>query len=141
MLDDEALRVAEAAPGRRVSYGKDERARLAKMVTRLFDHWQLDTATQAELLGLSAGSRTALSRYRRGTPLPDSRDLMDRVGHLFGIHKSLRLLYPDNPELAYDWPQRRNASLDRYTPLEIMLEQGLPGLVAIRGYLDHLRGL
>ena len=128
---------AEAA----APYSKDERGRLAAMVTKLFEHWQLDTVAQAELLGLSGGSRTALSRYRRGTPLPDSRDLLDRVGNLFGIHKSLRLLYPHNPELVYGWPTRRNERLDRHTPLEIMLAQGLPGIVAIRGYLDQLRGL
>jgi hypothetical protein len=139
--DDERLGVQEALPGGRAVYAKDERSRLAKMVTRLFEHWQLDTTAQAELLGLSGGSRTAVSRYRRGTPLPENRDLLDRVGNLFGIHKSLRLLYPGNPELVYRWPTLRNATLDNYTPLEIMVEQGLPGIVAIRGYLDHLRGI
>lgn len=139
--DDDRLGVQEALPGGRASYSKDERSRLAKMVTRLFEHWQVDSSAQAELLGLSGGSRTAVSRYRRGTPLPESRDLIDRVGNLFGIHKSLRLLYPENPEIAYRWPTLRNSTLDNYTPLEIMVEQGLPGIVAIRGYLDQLRGL
>lgn len=139
--EDESLAVKEALPAGRASYDKDERSRLAKMVTRLFEHWGVDTGAQAELLGLSGGSRTAVSRYRRGTPLPESRDLIDRVGNLFGIHKSLRLLYPHNPELVYGWPKLRNATLDNYTPLEIMVEQGLPGIVAIRGYLDQLRGL
>jgi transcriptional regulator with XRE-family HTH domain len=139
--EDQRLGIQEAPPSGRVSYDKDERSRLAKMVTRLFEHWSVDTTAQAELLGLSGGSRTAVSRYRRGTPLPESRDLIDRVGNLFGIHKSLRLLYPHNPELVYRWPTLRNATLDNYTPVEIMIEQGLPGIVAIRGYLDHLRGL
>ncbi|WP_428312041.1 antitoxin Xre-like helix-turn-helix domain-containing protein [Hydrocarboniphaga sp.] len=141
LAEDERLGVQEALPAGRASYDKDERSRLARMVTRLFEHWGVDTSAQAELLGLSGGSRTAVSRYRRGTPLPESRDLIDRVGNLFGIHKSLRLLYPHNPELVYGWPSLRNATLDNYTPLEIMVEQGLPGIVAIRGYLDQLRGL
>ncbi|MDB5971049.1 MAG: hypothetical protein JWQ90_3499 [Hydrocarboniphaga sp.] len=141
LSDDERLGVQEALPAGRVTYSKDERSRLAKMITRLFEHWSVDTSAQAELLGLSGGSRTAVSRYRRGTPLPESRDLIDRVGNLFGIHKSLRLLYPHNPELVYRWPTLRNSTLDHYTPVEIMVEQGLPGIVAIRGYLDHLRGL
>jgi hypothetical protein len=139
--EDPGLGVQEALPAGRASYDKDERSRLARMITRLFEHWGVDTSAQAELLGLSGGSRTAVSRYRRGTPLPESRDLIDRVGNLFGIHKSLRLLYPHNPELVYGWPSLRNSTLDNYTPLEIMVEQGLPGIVAIRGYLDQLRGL
>ena len=122
-------------------YTPEDRVRLAKMVTRLFEHWKLDPATAAALLGLSEKSRTAINRYRKGGPLPDSRDLLDRVGNLFGIHKSLRLLYPHNRELVYRWPTARNQRLDNLTPVEIMVEQGLPGIVAIRGYLDFLRGL
>lgn len=114
--------------------------RLATMVTQLFDHWQLDGSTAAALLGLSENSRTAMAGYRKGKPLPDNRDLLDRVGNLFGIHKSLRLLYPHNRELVYAWPTARNQRLDNLTPVEIMVEQGLPGIVAMRGYLDFLRG-
>jgi hypothetical protein len=132
--------IAEAGTGRR-PYVAEDRARLARMVTRLFDHWGLDPGTSAALLGLSENSRTAISRYRKGAPLPDSRDLLDRVGNLFGIHKSLRLIYPHNRDLAYLWPTSRNRRLDNLTPVEIMVEQGLPGIVAMRGYLDFLRGL
>jgi hypothetical protein len=119
----------------------EERVRLAKMVTRLLEHWNVDQSTAAALLGLSENSRTAISRYRKGAALPDSRDLLDRVGNLFGIHKSLRLLYPQNRELVYRWPTARNKTLENLSPVEIMVEQGLPGIVAMRGYLDFLRGL
>ncbi|MGH8456313.1 MAG: antitoxin Xre-like helix-turn-helix domain-containing protein [Stenotrophobium sp.] len=117
-----------------------ERAQMAKMVTRLFEHWALDMPTQALLLGLSPDSRSTVTRYRKGAPLPAARDLLDRVGNLFGIHKSLRLLYPHNRELAYAWPTARNRGLDNLSPLEVMLMHGLPGMVAVRGYLDWLRG-
>ncbi len=125
----------------RQAVSAEDRMRLAKMVTRLLEHWKVDQSTAAALLGLSENSRTAISRYRKGAALPDSRDLLDRVGNLFGIHKSLRLLYPQNWELAYHWPTARNKTLDNLTPVEIMVEQGLPGIAAMRGYLDFLRGL
>jgi hypothetical protein len=134
------LEIPEPSPAHR-PYSSEERVRLAKMVTRLFEHWKLDPATAAALLGLSEKSRTAINRYRKGGALPDSRDLLDRVGNLFGIHKTLRLLYPHNRDLVYRWPTARNQKLDNHTPVEIMVEQGLPGIVAIRGYLDFLRGL
>lgn len=126
---------------KRDGFSADDRARMSKMLMSLFEHWGLDVATQAQLLGLSASSRTAVAKYRKGAPLPDNRDLLDRVGSLFGIHKSLRLLYPHNRELVYAWPTLRNRRLDNQTPVEIMVDQGLPGIVAMRGYLDFVRGL
>ncbi len=65
-----------------------DRAELAKMVTALFAHWQLSTEDQLALLGLATSNRAALTRYRKGVPLAQSRDLLDRVGILPGIHKS-----------------------------------------------------
>lgn len=107
---------------------------------RLFDHWNIDTQTAAALLGLSPHSRATVRRYRKGQPLPSRWDLIDRVGNLLGIHKSLRLIYPHNRQLVYRWPTARNKSLDNCTPVEIMIDQGLPGIVAIRGFLDLIVG-
>ena len=77
----------------------EARGRLAQMIMRLFEHWQLSTAEQAALLGLSADNRSTLSRYRKGDPLADSRDLLDRAGHLLGVHKSLRIQFPQDRDL------------------------------------------
>jgi hypothetical protein len=70
------------------------RAALAKMTTRLFSLWQLPTGDQAALLGLSDASRSTLARYRKGAALDDSVDLLGRVGHILGIHKALRIIFP-----------------------------------------------
>ena len=74
----------------------DARRKLARMVTRLFELWHLPAADQLELLGLSRTSRAQISKYRKGGALPSSRDMLDRIGWLLSIHKSLRLLYPRN---------------------------------------------
>ena len=60
----------------------------------LLDHWKLPTGDQAALLGIAASNRAALTRYRKGDPIGTGRDQFERVGHLLGIHKSLRLLFP-----------------------------------------------
>lgn len=119
---------------------RDARGRLAAMVTRLLDHWQLTAAEQAEVLGLSAASRSSLARYRGGEPLADSRDLLDRVGHLLGIHKSLRLLFAHDRDLAYRWMTRHNGRLGA-RPIDVIVEHGFEGLLAVRRYLDFQRGL
>lgn len=114
------------------------RARLAQMICSLFDHWQIDIPTQAGLLGLSPRG-DAIYRYRNGGALPNRRDLLDRVGHLFGLHSSLRVIYPHNRELVYRWPTARNKMFGNLAPVEVMIERGLPGMAEIRAYLDQLR--
>jgi transcriptional regulator with XRE-family HTH domain len=127
-----AKRAAE--PGSR-----EARGRLAVMVTRLLEHWQLTTTEQAEVLGLSSASRSTLARYRNGEPLADSRDLLDRAGHLLGIHKSLRLLFPHDRDLAYRWMKQPNRRLGA-RPVDLVIDHGFEGLLAVRRYLDFQRG-
>lgn len=118
----------------------ESRQALARMVIRLFQHWKISTADQLNLLGLSETSRAMLSRYSRGEALPSTRDMKDRVGWLFSIHKALRLLYPRNEEMRYSWVNRRNTAFDNLTPLAVMKEQGIIGIARVSRYLDFYRG-
>lgn len=115
------------------------RAQLARMVTRLFDHWQLPLTEQAGLLGLSTSNRASISRYRAGEPLADNRDLLDRVSCLLGIHKTLRIMFPENRELAYRWMSTANRRLGK-RPVQVILDHGFEGLLAVRRYLEIERG-
>jgi hypothetical protein len=89
---------------------------------------------------LSQGSRSTLSRYRHGEPFADNRDLLDRAGHLLGIHKALRILFPHNRDLVYRWVTTANRRFSGRTPLEIMCDEGFLGLLMVRRYLDFERG-
>ena len=120
-------------------HARTSRERLAHMVVALLDHWKLAPNDQAVLLGLSTQSRSTIARYRRGEPLADSADLLARAGHLLGIHKALRILFPQDRDLVYQWvstPNRRFGA----TPLEIMKRHGYEGILAVRRYLDFERG-
>ena len=117
-----------------------DRGALAKMVMTLLDHWALSTEYQAALLGIATSNRAALTRYRKGEPIGTSRDQFERVGHLLGIHKNLRLLFPQNRDLAYRWMSTRNKSFDNLTPVEVVKEWGFAGLLMVRAYLDRSRG-
>ncbi len=114
-----------------------DRRTLAKMVTALFDHWQLSAADQAALLGLSPQQRAAVARYRQDGPLRPDRDTRDRVGHLLAIHASLRQLFPQNRELAYRWMSTQNKAFENHTPVEVVQTWGFAGLLRIRAYLDR----
>ena len=118
-----------------------DRGALAKMVMVLLKHWKLSTEDQAALLGIASSNRAALSNYRSGKPIGTSRDQYERVGHLLGIHKSLRLLFPQNRDLAYRWMTTRNKVFDNLTPVDVVKEWGFTGLLMVRGYLDRTRGV
>ena len=133
------MRVQEPSPRFADPHARESRVALAGMITQLFDHWRLGTAEQAALLGLSPDNRSTLARYRKGEPLADSRDLLDRAGHLLGIHKSLRILFPHDRDLAYRWMTVPNRLLGA-RPVDVAIERGFEGLLALRRYLDFERG-
>jgi len=119
---------------------RSSREKLARLVVALLDHWELPPADEAVLLGLSPQSRSTVARYRRGEPLADNADLLSRAGHLLGIHKALRLLFPHDLDLAYRWVSTPNRRFGDRTPLEIMKRHGYEGILAVRRYLDFERG-
>ncbi len=85
-----------------------DRGALAKMTMQLLDHWDLSTEDQLALLGLASSNRSALGRYRQGEPIGQNIDQYERVGHLLGIHKNLRLLFPRNKDYLYGWMKTKN---------------------------------
>lgn len=121
-------------------HDRPSREKLARMLVTLMDHWQLPPADQAVLLGLSPQSRSTVARYRRGEPLADNADLLGRAGHLLGIHKALRILFPHDRDLGYRWVTTPNRRFGDSAPLEIMKRHGFEGVLAVRRYLDFERG-
>lgn len=130
----------QAAVAFNPNQGDPNRGALARMVTRAFEHWKLGTEEQLAMLGLATNNRTALGRYRRGEPLAANRDLLERAGHVLAIHKNLRLIFPQDPDLAYAWMSQRNRAFDGRTPVEVIKEWGFSGMLVVRAYLDRARG-
>ena len=120
---------------------EQDRGALAKMTMTLLERWSIPTEDQAVLLGLASSNRAALGRYRKGEAIGTSRDQYERVGHLLGIHKNLRLLFPQNRDLVYRWMTTRNRAFDNLTPVETIKEWGFAGLLMVRAYLDRARGI
>lgn len=123
-----------------IDAGGYDRKAISSMLMRLFDHWQLSTEEQLDALGFSTTNRAVLARYRRGEPIAASRDTLERAGHLLGIHKNTRLLFPHDRELAYAWIKTRNRAFDNRTPIDIIREYGFAGLLMVLAYLDRARG-
>ncbi|SHJ88461.1 Protein of unknown function [Malonomonas rubra DSM 5091] len=117
--------------------GPKERQTLAKMLMRLFDLWELTLDEQSQILG-HAANISEIDRYRDGEPLDDNEELLIRAGILLGIHKSLRMLYPRNDEIAYRWISYRNKAFGNRRPLDVIIEEGVAGLRSVDNYLLRL---
>lgn len=117
-------------------FSKEQRISQAQALVRLFDLWHLTTQEQTRLLGFRDDSRATLARYRKGAPLDNNPDTLERAANLFAIHGNLMQLYPANQQLAFAWITTPNGAFNERTPLELMCNEGLAGIQRVRYHLD-----
>jgi hypothetical protein len=62
------------------------------------------------------------------------------VSALIGIYKGLHLLFADS--MADRWPRLANKGplFNRETPIQAMIEGGIPHMIEVRRYIDAVRG-
>jgi len=114
-----------------------DRIELGRMVVNMMDDWGIRASDQIVILALPDGTppRT-LRRYQDETPLPDNPDVLKRVEHLMGIADALRTTFPRNARIGILWLKQPCKRLRRRRPLDIMVEDGLSGLITVRTHLD-----
>lgn len=106
---------------------------------KLCGRWRLGPDDRRTLLG-DVPSATYY-RWRRSPPKTLTRDQLERISLLLGIHKGLRLVFADD-DAANRWLHARNEDLEfgGASPLQVMLRGGISDLYAVRRYLDAWRG-
>lgn len=109
----------------------------ARLAVRIFDLWDLTDAESCVLLG-GLGART-YSRWKKGQFGNIAVDRRMRLSILAGIHKGLKYLFTEN-ERVYAWVKKPNAHFNGASALDIMLNGHMTDLIAIRDYLDAIRG-
>lgn len=136
--------IAERAPprpGPQSFANENDRARLSEVAVKAFLNlaraWELSNAEAAALIGVSPSS---LDRLKRGARPTLSQDQMTRVSALVGIFKGLHLLFADGAGDA--WVRRPNSGplFEGRTPVEALIEGGIPAMLDIRRYVDAVRG-
>ncbi len=120
----------------------DDRQRLTgaavKAVLRLADAWGVSNAQGAALLGVSESTWDRMKAGSWQGAL--SQDQLTRASALIGLFKGLHLLFAN--DLAERWPTLTNRApvFDRRSPVEAMIEGGIPRMLETRQYIDALRG-
>ncbi|GAC1575477.1 MAG: hypothetical protein NVS3B5_06500 [Sphingomicrobium sp.] len=122
--------------------GEADRARLTraalKAFVRLSERWALSNPDAAALLGVSASTWDRIKAERWDGAL--NQDQLTRVSAIVGIFKGLHLLFADG--MADRWPRlpNRGPVFERKSPIDAMIEGGIPRMLETRQYVDALRG-
>ena len=102
---------------------------------RIVEKWQMSPEQQSSLLGCE-DPRT-LDSWRRGDCAGVADVVLIRISYVLGIYKALHTIFPN--ELQADgWIMRPNsAPLFAGRPaIDLVAEEGIDGLAAVRKYLD-----
>lgn len=115
----------------------DDRVILTRMIIRMLDNWGLNAKQQMNLLGIPDDVPTRMMRrYRDDTPLPDDDNVTERVTHLVGIAEALRTTYPRNINMGNRWMREPHRRFNQRSPIRVIVEDGLSGLINVRCQLD-----
>ena len=130
-----------ASAGPQTFADEADRVRLSETAIKAFlalaKPWNLSNAEASALVGVSAST---LDRMKRGYRPALSQDQLTRVSSLVGVYKGLHLLFVD--ETADEWVRRENSGplFDRKSPIQSMIEGGIPRMLEVRRYIDAVRG-
>jgi len=122
-----------------VAPSKEDGQYALEAVLNILEKWDCKPAEKAALLGVS---RSTLYKYIED-PLSVrvTKDLMERLGYLIGIHGALRQVFT-NPKNVYGFvhKQNYNGCFAGRTPLSYMANGRVADLYEAHEHIDGLRG-
>lgn len=119
------------------SLSENEESQLSSSIIGLLDSWGANSIQQINLLDLpSKTPKRAMRRYREGLPLPRLESISVRIEHLVGIAEALRTTFPRNAHMRAQWIKKPHRRFGQRSPLEVMLRDGLNGLISVRSLVD-----
>ena len=117
---------------------KERIAAVVKAVVRTADAWGLSNAEAAALFDVAPATWGRMKAGQYNGKL--DRDKVTRASLIIGLFKGLRLLF--NGPLTYGWPKAPNegAQFMGKSPLQLMIDGGIPSMMLVRRHVDALRG-
>jgi len=106
----------------------------------LTNKWGLSREHQITLLGSPSVSTYHNWKNQKVSSL--SRDTMERISYLLGIHKALRIIFSRNEESVFSWIRTPNKHplFGGRSALDRMLSGSITDLYVVRQFLDSQRG-
>ena len=113
----------------------DQRLILTRNLMDMLSDWGLSMEHIKAVLGLSTPSRK-MDRFRSEVAFPDEPEVNTRIEHIVGIAEGLSTAYPQNSKMAKVWLQRPHRKFAKRAPLEVMVVDGMNGLIYVRAEID-----
>ena len=109
-----------------------------RAMKRVAEHWNLKGQEASSLLGVSPSTWDRMNAGKWDSSL--SQDQLTRVSAIVGVFKGLHLLFADS--MADRWVRLRNRGplFENHSPIEVMIEGGIPMMLDVRRHVDALRG-
>ena len=110
-----------------------------KAISRLLAAWNIKDETAARLAGV--GSTRTWQRMKHEDWSGDlSQDELTRMSALVGLYQGLHVYFGN--DLADAWVTLENDGplFGGSSPLDFMLEGGIPAIIRVRDYVDAIRG-
>jgi antitoxin Xre/MbcA/ParS-like protein len=111
-----------------------------RLFLRLAELWRLTVDQRRALLGDI--SRPTYHNWQNGKVGTLTRDQLERISLVLGIHKGLRLLFADEAS-AMRWftSPNRDLPFGGQSPLDRTLRGSIDDLYTVRRYIDAWRGM
>lgn len=123
------------------SIDEEQASILGKAFWNLVNLYEFNREEQAVLLGIKP-NRERLNSLEKQKTIPLDPDKFLRVSHLLGIHKNLRILYPHNREIVYNWMKTERDLFGNLSAIDFIKADpvnSLPRLFTVRRMLDQIR--
>jgi Protein of unknown function (DUF2384) len=115
-------------------------ASAVRLFLNLVERWKLNVDQRCRLLGDI--SKPTYHNWQNGKVGVLSRDQMERISLLLGLHKGMALLFADDAA-GLRWFKSANTEVvfGGKSPLERALQGSINDLYAVRRYVDAWRGV
>ncbi len=116
---------------------EDYNIKVTNAVMHIMDQWQLDGEHILSIMALPKNVKVRhLSQFRHDTAFPDTSEVQERLHHILGIIDALSTSYPTNPKMSLFWMTRASKKFKNRSPIQVMVEDDLEGIIQIRKHLD-----
>ncbi|RKZ93915.1 MAG: DUF2384 domain-containing protein [Gammaproteobacteria bacterium] len=116
---------------------EDHNIELTQAVMYALDSWKFDGEQILSVMALPDDVKVRhLAQYRNSRAFPDTPEVTERLRHVLGIIDALSTSYPTNPQMSLFWMTRSSKKFQNRAPAQVIVEEGLEGLITIRKHLD-----
>ena len=107
-----------------------------QFVDKLLKTWRLTSEDAVWLLGRD---REYVRKLLRGSARLAGRDIKDRIAYLFRIRQTLSSLFRDE-DTENAWLREPHELLNEKTPLQLLQEGSMEGMLTVKEYVDAAAG-